>query len=185
MKDEILSEMHTGMEDTVSAIKKEMSRLRTGRANPSVLDGVRVDYYGTSTPLNQMAGVSAPEPRLLVVKPWDASVIGEIEKALLEANLGMTPQNDGEVIRLAIPPITEDRRKDFAKQAWELVEHGKISVRNKRRDANEMLKALQKEGDISEDICKRALDTVQKATDDFTEKLDELGKAKEDEILSV
>ncbi|HBU48262.1 MAG TPA: ribosome recycling factor [Myxococcales bacterium] len=185
MVEEVLEELHQSMSDTVGAIKREMSRLRTGRANPSVLDGVRVEYYGTTTPLSQLAGVSAPEPRLLVVKPWDNSAIGDIEKALLEANLGLTPQNDGEVIRLTIPVITEERRRDFAKQAWEMVEQGKVSIRNKRRDGNDLMKAMEKDGDISEDDCRRALDRVQKVTDEFTQKLDELGKAKEEEILSV
>ena len=185
MVEEVLEELHQSMSDTVGAIKREMSRLRTGRANPSVLDGVRVDYYGTTTPLSQLAGVSAPEPRLLVVKPWDNSAIGDIEKALLEANLGLTPQNAGEVIRLTIPVITEERRRDFAKQAWEMVEQGKVSIRNKRRDGNDLMKAMEKDGDISEDDCRRALDRVQKVTDEFTQKLDELGKAKEEEILSV
>lgn len=185
MINEILDELQQSMTDTVGAIKREMARLRTGRANPSVLDGVRVDYYGTSTPLSQLAGVSAPEPRLLMVKPWDSSAIGDVERALLEANLGLTPQNDGEVIRLAIPVITEERRRDFAKQAWEIVEQGKISIRNKRRDGNDLIKAMEKDGDISEDECRRALDSVQKATDEFTQKLSDLGKAKEEEILSV
>lgn len=185
MIDEVIEDVQQGMSDTVGAIKREMARLRTGRANPSVLDGVRVDYYGTPTPLSQLAGVSAPEPRLLMVKPWDNSAIGDVEKALLEANLGLTPQSDGEVIRLTIPVITEERRKDFAKQAWEIVEQGKISIRNKRRDGNDLMKAMEKDGDISEDECRRALDRVQKVTDEFTQKLDDLGKAKEEEILSV
>jgi ribosome recycling factor len=185
MHNEVISELETDMSETHEAIRKELSRIRTGRANPNLLDGIRVDYYGSSTPLAQVASISAPEPRLLQIKPWDKTALGPIERAIHEANLGISPQNNGEIIRLAFPALTEDRRKDFVKEAWVVIENGKISLRNKRRDANAMLKSIEKEGELSEDGLRDCLERVQKLTDGHTGKLDELGRSKEAEILEI
>ena len=185
MINEVLEEVQLTMEETIEAIRRDLSRLRTGRANANLLDPVRVEYYGTLTPLSQMASVTVPEARMLQVKPWDKSAINEIERAIHVANLGVSPQNDGEVIRLFFPPTTEERRRDFVKEAWTHIENGKVSIRNKRRDGNDMLKELEKEGEISEDQLKRGLAKVQELTDSNTNALDSLGKSKEEEILTV
>jgi ribosome recycling factor len=185
MINEVLEEVQTTMEETLEAIRRDLARLRTGRANPSMLEPIRVDYYGSSTPLSQMASVTVPEARMLQIKPWDRSSINEIERAIHTANLGVSPQNDGEVIRLIFPPTTEERRREFVKESWTQVENGKVSVRNKRRDGNDMLKELEKEGEISEDELKRGLAKVQELTDSNTNALDALGKSKEVEILTV
>jgi ribosome recycling factor len=185
MINEVLEEVQSTMEATIEAIRRDLSRLRTGRANANMLEPVRVDYYGSMTPLSQMASVTVPEARMLQVKPWDKSVISDIERALHEANLGVSPQNDGEVIRLIFPPTTEERRREFVKEAWTHIENGKISIRNKRRDGNDMLKELEKEGEIGEDELKGGLSRVQELTDSNTKALDDLGKSKEEEILTV
>jgi len=185
MIDEVTADVRSGMSDTMDAIRRELARLRTGRANPGILDGVRIDYYGSPTPLNQMASVSVPEARMITVKPWDKTSSPLIERALHEANLGITPQSDGEVIRLIFPPTTEERRREFVKEAWVAIENGKVSIRSKRRDGNDMLKELEKEGEISEDELKRGLARVQELTDEYTKSLDQLGKSKEQEILTV
>ncbi|MGD8243378.1 MAG: ribosome recycling factor, partial [Desulfobacterales bacterium] len=152
-------------------------------ANLSLLDGIRVDYYGTLTPLNQMASLSVPESRLITIQPWDATVIKEIEKAILKSDLGLTPSNDGKIIRIAIPPLTEERRKQLAKSVHKTCEEHKIAIRNLRRDANEMLKSLKKDGDISEDDAFKGQDQVQKITDEFVAQIDSIYKDKEKEIL--
>ena len=185
MINEVLEEVQTTMEETIEAIRRDLSRLRTGRANANMLEPVRVDYYGSATPLSQMASVTVPEARILQIKPWDKSAINDIERALHEANIGVSPQNDGEVIRLIFPPTTEERRREFVKEAWTHIENGKVSIRNKRRDGNDMLKELEKEGEISEDQLKRGLNRVQELTDANTKALDDLGKSKEEEILTV
>lgn len=185
MINEVLEEVQTTMEETIDAIRRDLSRLRTGRANANMLEPVRVDYYGSATPLTQMASVTVPEARMLQIKPWDKTAISDIERALHEANLGVSPQNDGEVIRLIFPPTTEERRREFVKEAWTHIENGKVSIRNKRRDGNDMLKELEKEGEISEDNLKRGLARVQELTDANTKALDDLGKSKEEEILTV
>jgi ribosome recycling factor len=185
MINEVIEDVQSGMDSTFEAIRRELSRLRTGRANASLLEPIRVDYYGSKTPLGQMASVTVPEARVLQVKPWDKSVIGDIERALHEANLGVSPQSDGEVIRLIFPPTTEERRKEFVKESWIHIENGKVSIRNKRRDGNDMLKELEKDGDISEDQLKAGLAKVQDLTNTKTSALDELGKQKEQEILTV
>ena len=185
MINEILNEAKIGMDATVAAIIRELARIRTGRAHPDFLDGVRVDYFGSETALKSLASVSAPEARQLLVRPWDSASLAAIERALMEANLGMNPNSDGEVIRLNIPALTEERRREFVKVAQGTIENGKVSIRSKRRDANEMVKELKNEGEISEDEMKSALEKVQQLTNDFTSKLDELLKVKEQEILAV
>ncbi len=185
MINEVLEETRDRMGKTLESFEKEMSRVRTGRASQNMLDSVRVDYYGTQTPLPQMATVSVPESRLITVKPWDVSVINEVEKAILKANLGLTPSNDGKLIRIAIPPLTEERRKEIVKTVSKTCEDYKVAVRNIRRDSNEMLKDLQKEGDISEDDSFKGQKQVQDLTDQYIKKLDDTFAAKEKEILEV
>jgi len=185
MINEVIQETRERMSKSEMAFEKEISKVRTGRASQAVLDGVRVDYYGTQTPLPQMATVSIPESRLITVKPWDVSVINQVEKAILKANLGLTPSNDGKLIRISIPPLTEERRKEIAKSVSKICEDYKVAIRNIRRDSNEMLKDLQKEGDISEDDSFKAQKLVQEATDGYIKKLDEIFAMKEKEILEV
>ncbi|WP_299976384.1 ribosome recycling factor [Desulfobacula sp.] len=185
MINEVLQETKERMGKSEKAFEKELSKVRTGRASQAILDGVKVDYYGTQTPLPQMATVSIPESRLIAVKPWDVSVINEVEKAILKANLGLTPSNDGKLIRISIPPLTEERRKEIAKSASKICEDYKVAIRNIRRDSNEMLKELQKEGDISEDDSFKAQKQVQNETDEYIKRLDEIFAKKEKEILEV
>ena len=171
------------MGKTITALENELKRIRTGRASLSLLDGIRVDYYGTMTPLNQMATLAVPESRLITIQPWDASVLKDIEKAVLKSDLGLTPSNDGKIIRLAIPPLTEERRKELVKVVHKMCEEHKVATRNIRRDANDLLKSLKKDGDISEDDAFKAQDDVQKITDNFIQKVDDIYKEKEKEIL--
>jgi len=185
MMNEVLVETKDRMGKSEKAFEKELTKVRTGRASQSILDGVRVDYYGTQTPLPQMATVSIPESRLITVKPWDVSVINAVEKAIFKANLGLTPSNDGKLIRISIPPLTEERRKEIAKSVSKTCEDYKVAVRNIRRDSNEMLKDLQKDGEISEDDCSKGQKQVQDLTDLFVKKLDDIFAAKEKEILEV
>jgi ribosome recycling factor len=183
MKDEILSEMSSKMEKTIEALDRELKKMRTGRASTSILEGIKVECYGTQMLLNQVASFSSPESRLLIVQPWDQSIIGDIEKSILKSGLGLTPMNDGKLIRIAIPPLTEERRKELAKMAKKTAEDSKVAIRNQRREANEMLKDLKKEGEISEDEMYKYQDKVQKITDEFIEKIDAIEKEKETEIL--
>jgi ribosome recycling factor len=185
MIEEVFSEMKERMSKAIEALKRDYSRLRTGRASLSLLDGIRVSYYNTPTPLNQMASLAVPEPRLIVIQPWDKSVIGEIEKAILKSELGLTPMNDGKVIRIAIPPLTEERRKDLVKVARKMAEEGKVAIRNIRRDANELLKELKQEKEITEDDLYRSQEEVQKITDQFISQVDEVCTTKEKEILEI
>jgi len=185
MFNEVLQETKERMGKSEKAFEKELTKVRTGRASQAILDGVMVDYYGTQTPLPQMATVSIPESRLITVKPWDVSVINEVEKAILKANIGLTPSNDGKIIRISIPPLTEERRKEIAKSVSQTCEDYKVAIRNIRRDSNEMLKELQKDGDISEDDSFKAQKQVQDLTDQFITKLDEIFAKKEKEILEV
>ncbi|MEN8246038.1 MAG: ribosome recycling factor [Thermodesulfobacteriota bacterium] len=171
------------MGKTITALENELKRIRTGRASLSLLDGIRVDYYGTLTPLNQMATLAVPESRLITIQPWDASVLKDIEKAVLKSDLGLTPSNDGKIIRLAIPPLTEERRKELVKVVHKMCEEHKVGARNIRRDSNDLLKSLKKDGDISEDDAFKAQDDVQKITDNFIQKIDDIYKEKEKEIL--
>jgi len=183
MKEEILSELGQKMAKTVEAIGKDFKKIRTGRASTALLDGIKVECYETQMPLEQVASLSAPEPRLLTIQPWDQSVIGEIEKSILKSELGLTPMNDGKLIRISIPPLTEERRKELAKLARKMAEESKVAIRNHRRDANEMFKQMKNDKDISEDEFFKAQDEVQKITDKFIEKIDTVTKEKEKEIL--
>ena len=183
MLDDIYEDTRETMSKTIASLKTELKRVRTGRANLSLLDGIRVDYYGTPTPINQMASLSVPESRLITIQPWDASVIKEIEKALMKSDLGLTPSNDGKIIRIAIPPLTEERRKQLAKSVHKTCEDHKIAIRNIRRDANELLKSLKKDGEIAEDAAFKGQDQVQKITDEFISQIDDIYKDKEKEIL--
>ncbi len=185
MVDEIFEDLKDRMGKSMESLKREYSRLRTGRASISLLDGIRVSYYDTPTPLNQMASLAVPEPRLIVIQPWDKTAIEDIEKAILKSELGLTPMNDGKVIRISIPPLTEERRKELVKVARKMSEENKVSIRNIRRDANEMLKDLKKEKEITEDDLFRSQEEVQKATDQFISQVDELCAAKEKEILEI
>lgn len=183
MIDEILSEMDQKNGKTIEALEKEFKKMRTGRASTSILDGIKVECYGTQMPLNQIASMSSPESRLLTIQPWDQSVIGNIEKSILKSGLGLTPMNDGKLVRISIPPLTEERRKDLAKMAKKMAEESKIGIRNHRRDANEAFKQLKNDSKISEDEMHNQQDKVQKITDEFIEKIDEMKKEKEKEIL--
>jgi len=185
MVEEIFEDLNERMGKSIETLKREYSRLRTGRASISLLDGIRVSYYDTLTPLNQMASLAVPEPRLIVIQPWDKTAIGDIEKAILKSELGLTPMNDGKVIRIAIPPLTEERRKELVKVARKMAEDNKVAIRNIRRDANDMLKDLKTEKEITEDDLYRSQDEVQKITDDFISQVDELCAAKEKEILEI
>ena len=185
MVKEIFEDLNERMGKSIESLKREYSRLRTGRASISLLDGIRVSYYDTPTPLNQMASLAVPEPRLIIIQPWDKTVIGDIEKAILKSELGLTPMNDGKVIRIAIPPLTEERRKELVKVARKMAEDNKVAIRNIRRDANDMLKDLKTEKEITEDDLYRSQDEVQKITDDFISQVDELCTVKEEEILEI
>jgi ribosome recycling factor len=185
MIEEIFADLKERMGKALEALKREYGRLRTGRASIALLDGIRVSYYDTPTPLNQMASLAIPEPRLIVIQPWDKTALGDIEKAILKSELGLTPMNDGKVIRIAIPPLTEERRKELVKVARKMAEENKVAIRNIRRDANEMLKDLKKEKEITEDHLYRSQEDVQKVTDEFISKVDELCAAKENEILEI
>ncbi len=180
---DVLQDARERMHKTVESLQNDLRGIRTGRASPALLEGVRVDYYGTPTSLNQLAGVTAPEPRLLVIRPWDRSTIGAIEKAILKSDLGLNPNNDGQVIRLIIPQLTEERRRDLSKQVAKRVEEARVSVRNIRRDAIDMLRDLEKEKMISEDDEEEGSKKVQELTDDYVKQINEVGKAKEAEIL--
>jgi ribosome recycling factor len=183
MNESIYQETRESMGKSVEALKKELNRMRTGRASLMILDGIKVDYYGTLTPLNQMATLAVPESRLITIQPWDVSVIKDIEKALLKSDLGLTPSSDGKIIRISIPQLTEERRKELVKVVHKVCEEHKVSVRNYRRDANDLMKAMKKEGEISEDEAFKAQDQVQKITDEYIKLIDECYKEKEKEIL--
>jgi len=173
------------MEKTLSVLKHELSTLKAGRANPSLLDRISVEYYGAATPLNQLANIAAPEPRVLTISPWDAKSIPLIEKAILKSDLGINPSNDGKMIRLVIPQLTEERRKDLVKVVKKLGEESKVAIRNIRRDANEHLKKLKKDGEITEDNLKKSEENIQKITDKFIKEADKAVEVKEKEILEV
>jgi len=185
MSADVMETAEMSMEETIETVAGRLSKIRTGKATPAILDGVRVEYYGEPTPLIQLATVAVPEPRLLTVKPFDRGVIGVIEKAIQGANLGLNPANDGMMIRIQIPELTEERRKDLSKQARELAEEGKIAVRKVRQESNEALKVEQKGGDITEDDLHREKDEVQKLTDRFCERIDTIVAAKQKEIMEL
>ncbi|GBF11635.1 ribosome recycling factor [Tepidibacillus infernus] len=173
------------MEKAISTLKKELASVRAGRANVSLLDKVQVEYYGALTPLNQMANITTPDARTLVIQPWDKSIMGEIEKAILKSELGITPTNDGSVIRINIPPLTEERRKELVKVVKKMGEESKVAIRNIRRDANEELKKKEKNGEISEDQSHRTQEEIQKLTDKFIGDVDTVVNTKEKEIMEV
>ena len=185
MELKVHKEMKKSMEKSLSVLKEDLNTVRAGRANPSMLDKVKVEYYGAFTPLNQLASITAPEPRLINVQPYDATSLQAIEKAIITSDLGLNPSNDGKVIRINIPQLTEERRKDLVKVVKKMAEEGKVAIRNERRNANDELKKMEKKNDITEDDLKDGLETVQEITDEFIEKIDELVKHKEAEILEV
>ncbi|SEP58032.1 ribosome recycling factor [Piscibacillus halophilus] len=185
MSDSVIQECRDKMNKAVQAFSKQLSTVRAGRANPAILDSVYVEYYGANTPLNQLATVSAPEPRLLVITPFDKSAIENVEKGIQKADLGLTPNNDGNVIRISIPALTEERRKDLVKVTKKYAEEARVQVRNIRRDANDQLKKLEKDGDITEDELRAYQDDVQKETDQHIAEIDDLLEAKEKEITEV
>ena len=183
--DSVVKETAPKMDAVVEDFKRKLSNVRTGRATVGLLDSVHVDYYGTSTPLGQMASVAVPEPQLITVQPWDMTQVGAVEKAIIAANLGLNPSNDGKIIRLPVPPLNEERRKQLAKQVSEIAEDHSVAVRNIRHASNDLLKKLLKDKTISEDDERGGLDQVQKHTNTFISKIDELAKNKEQEIMSV
>ena len=180
---EIYDDLKDRMEKAVQALVRGFTKIRTGRATPALLEGLTADYYGAPTPLPQMASITAPEPRLIMVQPWDAQAMGEIEKAILKSELGLTPQNDGKLIRISIPPLTQERRKELSKLVRKNAEETKVALRNIRRDANEELKTLKKDKEISEDEQSRAEAQVQKITDDFIKQAETAAGTKEKEIM--
>src|SRR5262245_2724125 len=185
MNEDVLKDLKARIDKTLDDLKKELGKIRTGRANTAMLDGITVPYYGTPTPLAGMASLTVPEPRLIVIKPWEKSTLKDIEKAIKEANIGVNPMNDGEVIRLPLPALTEDRRKEIAKQVRTKGEDHKVAIRNVRRDANEALKGLLKGKKITEDENKRLSERVQKETDAGVAKVDEVISKKEKEVMEV
>ena len=185
MIEEVLDDLKKEMEKSIESFTNELKKVRTGRASTSLLDSIKVDYYGTPTPLNQLATVSAPENRLITVQAWDANSIVEIEKAILKSDLGLTPQNDGKIIRLTVPSLTEERRKELVKKIKKIGEDYKVAIRNHRRDANDLLKEMKKEKEISEDNFFSFQEKVQEITDDYVKKTDEILVEKEKEIMEI
>ena len=185
MKLDVHKQLEAKMTKTIDALKHEYTTIRAGRANAQMLDKVRVDYYGTPTPINQMAAVSVPEPRTIMITPWDKSSMAEIEKAIRNADLGLNPSNDGNVIRIAVPALTEETRRDLAKKAHKVAEEFKVRIRNERRDANDDLKKMEKNGEITEDELKKAQEEVQKITDKFIKEIDTVAAGKEKDIMEV
>jgi ribosome recycling factor len=185
MESPVIKECETKMKKAIAALEKDLGKVRTGRASLALVDDIRVDYYGTPTPLNQVASLSTPESRLIVIQPWDTSLLGEIEKAILKSELGMTPTNDGKVIRITIPRLTEERRKELVKLVKKMGENSKIGVRNIRREAIENLRTMEKDKEISEDTLHQLQNDVQKKTDAFVEQVDEVIEAKEKEIMEI
>lgn len=183
--DRVKKETEEKMKKTLKSLMDDLNSIRTGRASASLFDKIRVDYYGTPTPLNQVATVSVPEARLVVIQPWDKAVLGEIEKAIQKSELSLNPNNDGKVIRINIPPLTEERRKEFVKVARNMAEQSRVAVRNIRRDGNEELKNLQKSGELSEDEEKRGTDEIQKLTDKYIEEINRHLEEKEHEIMEI
>lgn len=182
---EVEASLKTRMEKALGDLQHEMASIRTGRASLGILDHIRVDYYGTPTPLNQVANLHVPEPSLITIQPWDVSQIGPIEKAIRTSDLGLNPANDGKVIRLPIPPLTEERRKELVKKLHGSAEHHRVALRNIRRDANEGVKKLLKDKKVTEDDEKKALDEIQKLTDGYMGRIDTAAKTKEKEILEI
>ena len=185
MASDIFADVEHRMQGALDALKRELNTVRTGRASPALLDRVQVDYYGASSPLQNMATIHAPDARTLTIQPWDRKALGDIEKAILKSDLGMTPTNDGVLIRIAIPPLTEDRRKEMVKVVHKKIDEAKVAVRNCRRDGQDHLREQEKKKDISADDLKRGTDRLQKLTDKYTAEVEKMGQSKEQEILSV
>jgi ribosome recycling factor len=185
MINDIKQETEHRMQASIDALVRDLASIRTGRASPALVDRLMIDYYGTSTPLNQVAGVSAPEPRLLVIQPWDKGALNPIERAIQMSDLGLTPNSDGQVIRLTIPQLTEERRKELVRLVKSKVEEGKVSIRNVRRDGIDSLKELLKEKEIGEDDERRAEAEIQEITNRYIEQADSIGQSKEEEVLEV
>lgn len=180
-----IEQVEKRMKETLEAVRREFATVRTGKASPSLLDTVRVEAYGSQMPLNQVATVSTPEPSLIVVQPFDPSIISEIEKGILQADLGLNPSNDGQVIRVPIPPLNEERRKEMVRLLSKMAEEGRISLRHARRDGNEEVKQRMKEGELSDDEGRRAMDEIQELTDTYTQKIDDMMESKEKEVMKV
>lgn len=185
MSKEVLKASEEKMNKAIEAFRRELSTLRAGRANPSILDKIQVEYYGTATPLNQLASITVPEARLLLIQPYDKTALNDVDRAIQKSDLGLSPSNDGSVIRITIPPLTEERRRDLVKLVKKYAEEAKVAVRNVRRDANDELKKLQKDGELTEDELRRGTEDVQKLTDKEIVKIDEVAVVKEKEIMEV
>ena len=183
MLQEIYNQLKKKMDSSLDVFRKNLGGIRTGRASASILDGISVDYYGTPTPLKQVATISVPESRLLAIQPWDVSILKEIEKTILASDLGLTPNNDGKIIRLPIPSLTQERRKELVKIVKRVTEDAKIAVRNIRREGNEQLKKAEKAKNVTEDECRKGVDEIQKITDDCIKNVDEISNKKEKEVL--
>lgn len=183
MLNEVYDDLKDRMEKTIVNLERDLKKVRTGRATPALLDGLKADYYGTPTPIAQMGSITAPEARLLMIQPWDVQALPELEKAILKSELGLTPQNDGKIIRINIPPPSQERRRELSRLVKKMAEEGKVAVRNLRREANEMLKSLKKDKSISEDEQTKAEAQVQKVTDEYVKKIDDICAAKEKEIM--
>jgi ribosome recycling factor len=185
MPTDLFSDVEHRMKMAVEALHRDLATVRTGRASPSLVEGLKVDYYNTPTPLNQVASIHATDARTLTIQPWDRKTLGDIEKAILKSDLGLNPTNDGQVIRLTIPPLTEERRREMVKVVHKKVEDSKVAVRNCRRDGHDLLRAQEKRKEISEDELKRGTDRLQKLTDRYIDEMDKVGHAKETEIMEV
>lgn len=185
MSKELLDSMSKNMDKSIQALKSDLSKLRTGRASTALVDGVQVEYYGSSVPVSQVANITTPDARTIQITPWEGNMIGAIEKAILAANIGLTPQNDGKVIRIPLPQMTEDRRKELAKQVKKMGEETKVAIRNLRRDGNDEVKKQEKDKVLSQDDAKKVMDQVQKKTDEKTAEVDKVVAAKEKEIMTV
>jgi ribosome recycling factor len=185
MTNQVVEDMRQEMERTVNALRRELSRTRTGRASTALLEGIVVEYYGTRTPLNQLSGLSAPEPRLLVIQPYDKTALAQIERAILQSDLGLVPVNDGKILRVPIPELTEERRRDLVKHIRKVAEDHRVSVRNHRRDALDLLKSLEKDKEITEDDLRHGQEKAQEITKMLIERVDQVLKAKEEELMEV
>ncbi len=185
MEKEVYKSTQEKMNESMKVLERELNTIRTGRASISILDGIAVDYYGSPTPINQLASLSTPESRTILIQPWDKNAIKDIEKAILKSNLGLSPTNDGKVIRISIPLLTEERRRDLVKIARKMAEDARVSIRNVRREANERLKELEKSGEVTEDAHRRAHDEIQKITDSHIQDINDILEAKEKEIMEV
>lgn len=185
MLNEIYNQTKTSMTKTIDSLKRDFSTLRSGKVSIAILDNIRIDYYGTPTPLNQVGSVIATDATTIVVTPWEKTLLKEIEKAIQEANIGVNPNNDGEVIKLFFPPMTQEQRKEVAKDAKAMGEKAKVGIRNVRQDSNNAIKKLEKDKEITEDISKKGQDEIQKYTDEFVKKIDEMVKAKEEEVMKI